>query len=40
MNEARLGPHIIIQPDLQYIANPGGTQRDSFVFGLRFQTVL
>ncbi len=38
--KARLGPHVVIQPDLQYIANPSGVHRDAFVFGLRFQTVL
>ncbi len=38
--KARLGPHVVIQPDFQYIASPGGTNPDSFIFGLRFQTVL
>ncbi len=38
--KVRLGPHIVIQPDLQYIASPGGLYTDSFVAGIRFQTVL
>jgi porin len=29
-----------VQPDLQYIASPGGNGRDAFVFGLRFEVTL
>ncbi len=38
--KARLGPHVILQPDFQYFSNPGGSNADSFVVGLRFQTIL
>ena len=38
--KARIGDHFVIQPDLQYIANPGGVHPDSFIFGLRFQMML
>ena len=38
--KVRLGSNIILQPDLQYIASPGGMYTDSFVAGLRFQTIL
>jgi len=41
--KARLTEHITLQPDFQYIASPGGTGAslpDSFLFGLRFQTIL
>ncbi len=27
----------MIQPDLQYITNPNGTEPDAFALGLRFQ---
>ena len=37
---ANLAPWAMAQPDLQYIANPGGDGRDAFVFGLRFEVVL
>ena len=37
--KARLGPHVVLQPDLQYISNPNGMERDSLVLGLRFQTI-
>ena len=30
---------IVLQPDLQYIVSPGGTERDAFVFGLRHEVV-
>ncbi len=30
---------IVLQPDLQYIVSPGGTERDAFVFGLRYEVV-
>jgi porin len=32
-------PFISIQPDLQYIANPGGLFRDALLAGLRFEVV-
>jgi carbohydrate-selective porin OprB len=35
-----LSPYVTIQPDLQYIASPGGQNRDAFVFGLRYEVVL
>lgn len=35
-----LTPHITLEPDLQYIANPDGQYRDAFVFGVRFEAVL
>jgi porin len=41
--KARLGPHVVLQPDFQYFSNPrsgGTTNADSFVVGLRFQIVL
>ncbi|MHB8957589.1 MAG: carbohydrate porin [Pirellulaceae bacterium] len=31
---------IVVQPDLQFIASPGGTERDAFVFSLRYEVVL
>jgi porin len=36
----RLTPHMVIQPDMQFIANPGGNGRDAFVIGSRFEIVL
>jgi porin len=30
---------IVVEPDLQYIVSPGGTERDAFVFGLRYEVV-
>ena len=38
--KAQLSPYVMLQPDLQFIANPGGDGRDAFVFGLRFEVVL
>lgn len=38
--KAQLTPHINVQPDLQYIANPAGVEQDAFVAGLRFELVL
>ena len=37
---AQLSPWMMIQPDLQFIANPGGDGRDALVFGLRFEVAL
>lgn len=39
-HKMRLTPHLTLQPDLQYIANPDGQYRDAFVFGLRCEAVL
>ncbi len=36
----QLSPYTMLQPDLQYITNPGAQYRDAFVFGLRFEVVL
>ena len=36
----QLSPYIIVQPDLQFIANPGGQYRDSLVAGVCFQAKL
>jgi porin len=33
-------PHLVVEPDLQYIANPSGLYQDAFVFGVRFEAVL
>ncbi len=33
-------PYFSIQPDLQYVANPGGNGRDAVVTGLRFEVAL
>lgn len=38
--KARLTPRAVLQPDLQYIAHPGGRHRDAFAFGLRFEVAL
>ncbi len=37
---AQLTEFIVLQPDLQYIANPGGNGRDSIFTGIRFELVL
>ena len=37
---AQLRPWAAIQPDLQFISNPGGNLRDSLTAGLRFEVVL
>lgn len=34
-----VGPKLSLQPDLQYIASPGGQFRDAIVSGLRFEAV-
>ncbi len=38
--KARLGEHVVLRHELQYIASPNGMYTDSFVLGLRFQTIL
>jgi len=38
--KAQVSEHIALQPDVQFIANPGGNGRDSLVVGLRFEAVL
>lgn len=35
-----LDDYISVQPDLQFIANPGGQYRDALVFGVRVEMVL
>lgn len=37
---AQLRPWAAIQPDLQFISNPGGNLRDALTAGLRFEIVL
>lgn len=39
-HKAQVTPYIKIQPDLQYIVNPGGQYRDSLVVGVRFEATL
>ena len=36
----RVTPHIAIQPDMQFICNPGGSGDDAFVIGSRLEMVL
>ncbi len=38
--KAQLTPYINVQPDLQYIASPGGVEQDALVAGLRFEVVM
>ncbi len=33
-------PYFSLQPDLQYIVNPGGQYKDALVPGLRFEVIL
>jgi len=35
-----LGDYVSLQPDLQFIANPGGLYQDALLFGIRFEMVL
>ena len=35
-----LSPYFMIQPDVQYIANPSGVEADALIFGLRFEALL
>lgn len=37
--KALVGKSLSLQPDLQYIANPGGQYKDAFLPGLRFEAV-
>ncbi len=37
--KAQLCERMMIQPDIQFIANPGGTLRDAFVVGTRFEVA-
>jgi carbohydrate-selective porin OprB len=37
---AAVSDRVLIQPDLQYIANPIANGRDAFVIGLRFEASL
>ncbi len=37
---ASISSRVTLQPDLQFIANPGGNGRDAFVIGLRFEALL
>lgn len=36
----RVTPNVILQPDAQFLINPGGNGRDAFVVGLRCEMVL
>lgn len=38
--KARVSENLTIQPDMQFIANPGGNGRDALAVGLRFELVL
>lgn len=38
--KAQINNWMIIQPDIQYIAGPGGTERDALVIGLRTEMAL
>jgi porin len=38
--KAQLTEFIVVQPDVQYIANPGGAGRDSIFAGVRFELTL
>lgn len=38
--KAQITPWMMLQPDLQYIADPGGTGRDALAVGLRFSMAL
>ena len=38
--KARINDYLVIQPDIQFIANPGGNGRDALVAGIRFELVL
>ncbi|WP_425615894.1 carbohydrate porin [Anatilimnocola sp. NA78] len=35
-----LGDYVSVQPDVQFIANPGGLYQDALLFGVRFEMVL
>jgi porin len=37
--KAFVGKSLSLQPDLQYIANPGGQYKDTFLPGLRFEAI-
>ncbi len=38
--KCRLTPYASLQPDVQYIAQPFGLERDALVAGLRFELTL
>lgn len=38
--KAQINDYLVIQPDLQFIANPGGNGSDALVAGIRFELVL
>jgi porin len=38
--KAEVTPAIVLQPDVQYIVSPSGTERDALVVGLRFEVML
>ncbi len=38
--KARMNKWLTLQPDMQFIANPGGAGRDALVVGLRFELLL
>lgn len=37
---AQVRPWAAVQPDLQFIANPGGNQKDALAVGVRFEIIL
>ncbi len=39
-HKVQVCPWAVLQPDLQFIANPGGNGRDAFVFGVRMELLL
>jgi len=38
--KAQVSEFLMIQPDFQYVCSPGGTSRDAFAVGLRFELLL
>ena len=38
--KAQINDYLVIQPDIQFITNPGGNGRDALVAGIRFELVL
>jgi porin len=37
--KAIIGKSLSLQPDIQYIANPGGQYKDALLPGLRFEAI-
>ena len=38
--KAQINDDLVMQPDLQFIANPGGNGQDALLAGIRFELVL